>query len=413
MLAGKRLTPSKRRAANRKTFTDQNVMKLRCKPDKQYLIWDAGTGAAKGLAILVSPQGAKSFRCVFYYPGSPKPHWRHLGRVGEMKLAEARELTGKTRAAARRGEDPRANDGLHSDSFKVAVENYIQHEQIGKHGNTSAPKTQQIMLGNTREWHQRPVATIRYQEIESVLRLVRDADKDKELKARPYLANRLFSHFKDFFGWCVRSRILKDSPMTGMEKPWDGAKRRTRDWFKGKAADEAIKALWKAADEIGGTRGSFVKMLLLTGKRKGALAAMRWEEIGEDWFWNAPESKSKNKRLHAIPLPKKAQQILHPRQQDGLVFGKLDLDRLQTEVRARTGIDDFIWHGTRHLLESKTAELKVPPHIRDSLFDHVPARGSGAVYDHHEYRAEMLAALETLARHINGLVASAGTERVR
>src|SRR5262245_21379191 len=200
-------------AAKRKTFTEQNVMKLQCKRDKQYLVWDSGTGAAKGLAILVSPKGAKSFRCVFYYPGSPKPHWRHLGRVGEMSVAEARELTGKTRAAARRGEDPRTNDGRHSDSFQVAVENYIKHEQIGKHGNTSAKQTQQVMLGKTKQWHQRPVATIRYQEIEKVLQTVRDGDEEKELKARPYLANRLFSHLKDFFGWCVRSRILKDSPM--------------------------------------------------------------------------------------------------------------------------------------------------------------------------------------------------------
>ena len=61
-------------------------------------------------------------------------------------------------------------------------------------------------------------------------------------------------------------------------------------------------------------------MLLLTGKRKSALALMRWEEIDDNWFWDAPAG-SKNKRLHAIPLPKKATEVLHPRGKTGLVFG--------------------------------------------------------------------------------------------
>jgi hypothetical protein len=29
------------------------------------------------------------------------------------------------------------------------------------------------------------------------------------------------------------------------------------------------------------------------------------------------------------------------------------------------------------------AELRIPPHIRDLILDHAPARGSGAGYDHY------------------------------
>lgn len=59
-------------------------------------------------------------------------------------------------------------------------------------------------------------------------------------------------------------------------------------------------------------RGQNLKVLLLTGKRKSALAEMRWEQI----------------------------------------------------------------------------ERKIPQHIRDRLFDHAEGRGSGAIYDHHEYETE-------------------------
>ena len=267
-----------------------------------------------------------------------------------MTLAEARELALETRAASRRGEDPMGDSPTRSDSFKTALDSYIADEQIGRHGNTSATETKTVMRTNCADWLPRPVATIRSTEIEKLLRLVRDGDPENGLKPRRYLANRLYSHLKDFFSWCARGRTINASPMVHMERPFMGEKPRDLPWFKGAAADKAIKAIWLAAERIGGDEGRYLKMLLLTGKRKSALAAMRWEEIDATWFWDPPRSNSKNKRLHPIPLPKKAQQVLHPRAEQGPVFGGLKLDLLQAKVRKLTGISDFIFHGTRHVL---------------------------------------------------------------
>ena len=109
---------------------------------------------------------------------------------------------------------------------------------------------------------------------------------------------------------------LKLSPMLGLDQPFGGAKRRERVWFKKAGADEAIKTLWAVADKLGGVKAQSLKLLLLTGKRKSALADMKWEEIEQTdngWFWNAPEGR-KNKRLHPVPLSGLVQRILHPRQ---------------------------------------------------------------------------------------------------
>jgi integrase len=158
----------------------------------------------------------------------------------------------------------------------------------------------------------------------------------------------------------------------------------------------------------------------LTGKRRSDLASMRWEQIESDWFWDAPASKSKNKRLHGVPLPDLAQRVLHPRQSEGLVFEGVNLDRLQDEVRKQSGIKDFIWHGLRHLAETKCAELRdgnerplIPPHVRDLLFDHSTKRGSGKGYDHHDYKPEMRAAMEAWADHVEGLVSAKGVALLR
>jgi integrase len=341
----------------------------------------------------------------------------HLGRVGEMKLKTARERCQEVRGRAKEGEDPRAGAPTRSDNFTAAVEKYIKDEQIGRCKNVpaSANKTKSVMLSNCAAWASRPVATIRDSEIDALLLAIRDGDDEQ--RGRPYMAVRLHAHLRSFFAWCAKKKMLATSPMLSVDKPWDGEERRTRDWFKGTAADKAVVALWKAADKIGGNEGRYLKVLLLTGKRRSALAKMRWDQIEidkDDWFWNAPLSLAKSKRLHSIPLPKKAQQVLKPPADSGAVFGTIKFDRLQYKIRTASGLDDFFFHGVRHLLESKLAELKIAPHIRDLLFDHVPQRGTGKTYDHYAYKSEMLDALNEWAAHIDGLLSPApGVTRLR
>src|ERR1700693_5522530 len=95
-------------------FSEKNVRALQ-PHRKQYVVWDAGNGrgageVARGLHILISPMGAKSYRSIFYFNSNPKAYPRHLGRVGEMPLTEARELCRQDRANARKEPplDPRA-----------------------------------------------------------------------------------------------------------------------------------------------------------------------------------------------------------------------------------------------------------------------------------------------------------------
>src|SRR5262249_35048472 len=145
----------------------------------------------------VNPSGTKSYRCVYYFPGDSKPHWKKLGRVGVMSLEEAREATRDTQRQAGKGDDPTSNDPNKSDKFAVCVEDYIVHEQIGKEHNRSAEQTKCVMLGQCEKWKHRAVGSIRYEEIEQLLETIRDGDKDR--KPTPYMANRLYFHLRHFF----------------------------------------------------------------------------------------------------------------------------------------------------------------------------------------------------------------------
>jgi hypothetical protein len=66
-------TTKPRKAPNRMKMTEDKVLKLPVKRGGQYMVWDEGTDAVRGLHVLVSPKGAKTYRSTFYFPGSPKP----------------------------------------------------------------------------------------------------------------------------------------------------------------------------------------------------------------------------------------------------------------------------------------------------------------------------------------------------
>jgi hypothetical protein len=100
---------------------------------------------------------------------------------------------------------------------------------------------------------------------------------------------------------------------------------------------------------------------------------------------------------------------------EGLDHGHIAVNgaSLQVKIIRAGAMPDFFLHGVRHLAETKMAELKIPAHLRDMVLDHAPSRGSGAAYDHHEYKDEMRAALETWAQHIERIVTPQGAVRVR
>jgi integrase len=160
---------------------------------------------------------------------------------------------------------------------------------------------------------------------------------------------------------------------------------------------------------------------------------MRWEEIDDNGLWSptvANKRKKSTKRRHAIPLPRLACQIIKGQRAavDGSPYvfpgrrrgSTIDPGTpLQARIKSESGVADFFFHGCRHTLETRLAELGVAPHVRDMLLDHAPARGAGAGYDHHHYGPEMLDALERWAGHIEKLVTPAevlpllaATERV-
>lgn len=78
-----------------------------------------------------------------------------------------------------------------------------------------------------------------------------------------------------FFRWAIVEAMVptRENPVSGTE-PRGGEITRERV-----LTDKEIAAVWKAAD--GGPFGAIVRLLLITGQRRGEVGGMHWSEL--DW----------------------------------------------------------------------------------------------------------------------------------
>ena len=261
----------------RKCLTEASVLTLQLK-SKPYRAWDNGhRELVPALSVLVQPSGTKSYRVTYRLQGQVLQRSLHLGRVGEISLADARDKAREAIKAAAKGIDLKSQDPKLSEKFKACVEAWTTKEQIGRKARVSAAVVQRFVLSSTKQWHDRSAGTLRPKEIEDLLEAKRDAGKK-------YAANQLYAHLKTMFRYLAKKGIVQVDPMLKVDKPWNGAQRRQRNWFAAAKGNDAIVALWRTAERLGGDGERYIKLLLITGKRRGAVEEMRWDDIDRDYY---------------------------------------------------------------------------------------------------------------------------------
>jgi integrase len=401
-------------------FTESALANLKPKA-KQYQVWDAGArkrgdDAAKGLCVLVSPGGVKSYRAVYYFPGSVAPHYKTLGRVGELPLADARKLCREARHQAKQGTDPKAGDPAKSGTFEVVFKDWIQQEQVGRLRLKSALLTESFTLKHCAAFASSPVASIKYSQIEKLLGTIRDGIGGK--KPSPSVAIRLYAHLHTFFRWCARhDGPLQRSPMEGMPAPGT-IQGRDRVY-----SDAEIGAIWRAADKLDPLEGGYVKLVFLLATRREELAQARWSEFDSadaPTLLTIPFERTKGKTTrkkkitYIVPLPKLAARIIKrlPRRDDGTLFPRINYTDLKASLVAAGAPKDFKLHTARHTIATWMEDKGHSEYERGLVLNHASS-GVTAGYSHGHPTDPKRALLEEWADHVEQVLQPEGVSVLR
>jgi integrase len=232
---------------------------------------------------------------------------------------------------------------------------------------------------------------------------------------RPSQANHLFGVLRTFFGWCERRDYIAASPIRKLTKPHKEKDR------KRTLSDAELKAIWNACEDD--SFGKIVRLLMLTGQRRGEVAAIESGWIA-DTAITFPPHITKNGEEHTIPLatssatllgtqlPEQTEDrrttpssfLLFPSSKTGTII--TGWAKLKEALDKRSGVKNWTLHDLRRTFSTKCAELGVAPHIIERCLNHLTGSISPLArrYNQHQYQAEMRAAFDLWDAHITRLI---------
>ena len=415
-----------------------NIRKAIAKAGKasQVQIWDTGTNGQRGLSVLLSSGGTKTFLVTFYLKG--RPVTAKLGRFGDLSLQAARALASAYRAKAQEGLDPRPlrvkgrparqqpdrvgqEASVAGNAYRTVVEQFI--ELHAKPHQRSWDATERALLRSVpQDWLNRDITTItRRDALAMVDQLVKDGHGPK--------AKVTVAWLRKLFRWAFEREIVAAPIMDAVKVSYQ---KRVRDRVY---SDGDIKNIWKAAEQLTAPEAAFVKLALLLAPRKTALAAMKWSDLDSvdvPTLWTTPHEFTKSRktsskpRRYFTPLPPLAQRILKGLpQSDERVFPSLliyrtpaqrpwfDSSRLIRRLVVAGAPEDFAFHACRHTLATWLQNKGHSEWECGLVLNH---SGTGSVtsgYSHGYPLALKLELLTKWADHVEGLVQPEGVSVLR
>jgi integrase len=232
---------------------------------------------------------------------------------------------------------------------------------------------------------------------------------------------------RTFFKWCARPprRYIPHSPLEGLQLRTGKSRKRV-------LTDAELVKVWMAAEEQGYPHGTCVQLLILTGQRRGEIAALcrPWLDEREKTI-TLPEEVTKNGIEHCFPYGGMVGDLLKSVPD----FEKITLlfpSRVSDErpisgwskykKQMTDGVAHWTLHDLRRTFATGLARLKVPPHIVERLLNHklgsIANQADGGIsavaeiYNRATYMPEMREAVETWEKHVAALVQAANATKL-
>ena len=408
--------------------------------------YDVTVTNRKGLMVRVHPSGTISFR--FRYKRAGDTFVMVLGEYGRqgISLADAYRMHDQARSEIERDLDPieeqakrlraieqarvdRAAAGTVADIVDQFVHRKLRAERWDEET--------QVWLRETKADKKARIRPRKRPEVAESLLKTNLVDKIGKEKARdvtrrqliqllddivdrgaPVTANRVYSLLKQCFEFAASKDLIPASPMAGVLRPGGDEVPRDRT-----LNEDEVRAFWAKVDSakmLDPTKLA-LKLLLVTGQRRGEITAARWPHFNLDAaIWTIPAELSKNGKEHKVPLSPLAIQILtqlrgltgdrthvlasqHSIKKPDQSYSERVLSRAVRENEEHFGIAHFTPHDLRRTAASMMTALGIPRLHVSKVLNHTD-RDITAIYDQHDYFAEKKQALATWADHLRAII---------
>ena len=300
-------------------------------------------GKLRGFGVRVSPSGRKRFFVHCQHQG--ERIWKIVGDVGSMSVTEARSVAGEMFATIRRGEGAPYAPG--ETLFEAVAEAAFQrHERVWKPGtlyvNRSYLRKQLLPY-----FAERPIAAIDRQEVRNWF---------ARLRATPVAADRSMP---------VLSVIMREAEAMGLRpegsNPCRGIRRYRRKGRERFLSDDELRRL---SERLAAHRArwpeqvSIVRLLLLTGCRKGEILTLQWSDY-RDGHLHLRDSKtgprtvwlSEPARTVLDDLERKDRYVF-PAPEGGRPRSANWLNYFWHRIRSEAELEDVHLHDLRHTVAS-------------------------------------------------------------
>lgn len=337
-------------------------------PGKQQTFFYDAT--LKGFGLRVSAKGRKTY--IFEYRNAQGRKRRYtLGRVGGMTPDQARKAARAALAAVDRGEDPaeEAQQERKGETIAEFSERYLTEHARPK----KKPKSVQEDEALLRRCVLPALGRIK---VNAVTR--KDVSRMHHgLSKTPTQANRALSLFSKMMNLAERWGVRPDG--TNPCRHVDRYRETKRERF---LSSEELRRLGDALKESEGKEMPSVllaiRLLILTGARKGEILGLQWDEVDfERQCLRLRDSKTGKK---TIPLGAPALDLLanvkgyasNPHVCPGFKAGKplVNLTKPWYRIRERAGLEDVRIHDLRHSFAASAASGGVPLAVLGSLLGH-------------------------------------------
>ena len=377
-------------------LTDRFVAKLAPPPKASVVHWDDDL---KGFGVRITANEAVAF--VFNYrTKTGRARRLTIGSPPAYSVTSAKEVAKKHRRAVDAGGDPLADKEGERDAPTVADLAQLYLDTHAKSKRPVPQKTDRYTI--EREilpaMKHLKVTEVQYSHVAKLHRRVSER--------APYRANRILALLSTMFGVAIKEGMRNDNPTKGVKRNLETPRER---YLSG---DELIRLLDALAVHPDQSEANVVRLLLLTGARRGEMLSMTWDQIDfENGTWTKPSAHTKQKKTHHVPLSAPALQLLAD-MRDGAgseyVFPgrgtvhRADLKKPWASITQAAGIEKLRLHDLRHSYASLAAAGGASLPIIGKLLGHTQVATTGR-YAHLDVDP-----LREVAERVGAIVTGAG-----